>query len=99
MTTDQEMRELADKAARIVYIAPTADAGYWRLGADLETKTLMQRSLRWVPDALGRLDQVRELHRREVIAVHPGYGEEAWCPVCQEHYPCQTMRILEGEDQ
>lgn len=39
---------------------------------------------------------VRELHCREVIAVHEGHGEEAMCPRCQTHWPCKTIRALDG---
>ena len=41
--------------------------------------------------------RIEALHPREVIAVHEGYGEEAWCPECRFHYPCQTIRALEGK--
>lgn len=44
------------------------------------------------------LQQIRDLHRREVIAVHESYGEEAWCPTCHQHYPCSTIRIIEQGD-
>ncbi len=40
------------------------------------------------------IQRVRELHPREVIAVHE-VGEEAWCPTCQQHYPCPTIQALE----
>lgn len=39
---------------------------------------------------------VRELHRRLVIAVHEGHGEEAMCPRCQTHWPCKTVAALDG---
>lgn len=45
---------------------------------------------------LAAVKAVTELHVREVIAVHPGYGEEAWCPVCQEHWPCSTVSAVEA---
>lgn len=40
-----------------------------------------------------RMQRVRDLHPREVIAVHE-IGEEAWCPTCQAHYPCPTIQAL-----
>ena len=42
------------------------------------------------------IERVRAIHQREVIAVHPGIGEEAWCPACQEHWPCSTVAALDG---
>lgn len=42
------------------------------------------------------LEAVRGLHTREVIAVHEGHGEEAWCPICKEHWPCPTIKALDG---
>lgn len=50
-----------------------------------------------VPDMAEALIRVLDLHPREVIAVHEGYGEEAWCPCCREHYPCLTVRAIAGE--
>lgn len=57
-------------------------------------------------DVVLRVPQVRALskalravlaiHPREVIAVHEGYGEEAWCPRCQEHYPCPTVQAIQA---
>ena len=41
--------------------------------------------------------RIEALHPREVIAAHEGYEEEAWCPKCRSHYPCQTIRALEGK--
>lgn len=40
-------------------------------------------------------------HVREEIAVHEGFGVEARCPACREHWPCAaaTPGILQlGED-
>lgn len=45
----------------------------------------------------GIVDRVRELHPYEVIELHESHGEEAWCPECQFHYPCQTIRAMETE--
>ncbi len=54
-----------------------------------------------VPALMDEVERLRgrieALHPREVIAVHEGYGEEAWCPECQFHYPCPTIRALEGK--
>ena len=47
-------------------------------------------------DALAaKVERVRALHRREVIAVHE-FGPEAWCPTCELHYPCPTIRAIDG---
>ena len=45
---------------------------------------------------LAAVKAVTELHPREVIAVHEGYGEEAVCPECQLHYPCPTVSAVEA---
>ena len=54
-----------------------------------------------IPALIAEVERLRgrieALHPREVIAVHEGYGEEAWCPECRFHYPCQTIRALEGK--
>ncbi|WP_062077726.1 hypothetical protein [Demequina globuliformis] len=34
------------------------------------------------------LAAIQGRHQREVIAVHESHGEEAWCPQCEEHWPC-----------
>ena len=47
-------------------------------------------------EASAAIERVRAIHKREVIAVHPGVGEEAWCPACQEHWPCSTTTALDG---
>lgn len=47
-------------------------------------------------EASAAIGRVRAIHKREVIAVHPGIGEEAWCPACQEHWPCSTTTALDG---
>lgn len=39
---------------------------------------------------------VDERHVREVIAVHEGYGEEAWCLSCKEHWPCEVRRLRDA---
>ena len=50
-------------------------------------------------DALAaKVERVRELHQREVIAVHFEFGPEAWCPTCELHYPCPTARVLDGAE-
>lgn len=47
-------------------------------------------------DALAaKVERVRALHQREVIAVHE-FGPEAWCPTCELHYPCPTIRAIDG---
>lgn len=49
-------------------------------------------------DALAAgVERVRALHQREVIAVHE-FGPEAWCPTCELHYPCPTIRALGGAE-
>ena len=49
-------------------------------------------------DALAaKVERVRALHQREVIAVHE-FGPEAWCPTCELHYPCPTARVLDGAE-
>jgi len=32
-------------------------------------------------------------HYREVVAVHEGHGEEAWCPTCEERWPCCNATV------
>ena len=50
-------------------------------------------------DALAaKVERVRALHQREVIAVHFEFGPEAWCPTCELHYPCPTARALDEEN-
>ena len=49
-------------------------------------------------DALAaKVERVRALHQREVIAVHE-FGPEVWCPTCELHYPCPTARALDEEN-
>ena len=49
-------------------------------------------------DALAaKVERVRALHQREVIAVHE-FGPEAWCPTCELHYPCPTIRAITDPD-
>ncbi len=43
-------------------------------------------------DLTKELAAIQERHPREVIAVHESHGEEAWCPRCQEHWPCDAAR-------
>ena len=51
-------------------------------------------------DALAaKVERVRALHQREVIAVHFEFGPEAWCPTCELHYPCPTIRALNEESK
>jgi len=40
------------------------------------------------------IERAKALHIREVIAVHEGYGEEAWCPNCRVHWPCEDYAAL-----
>lgn len=63
-----------------------------RLVAKLYGKATAERDA-----ALAREAKVRELHMEEVIAVHESYGPERWCPRCQEHYPCPTIRALDAD--
>jgi len=44
-----------------------------------------------------KLDAVRALHPREVIAVHE-FGPEALCPTCELHYPCPTIRAIDATE-
>lgn len=46
--------------------------------------------------AVDAVERVLALHDREVIAVHEGHGEEAWCPECRVHWPCPTAKAVEG---
>lgn len=46
-------------------------------------------------DTTDLIRAVDERHVREVIAVHEG-GEEAWCPVCSEHWPCEVRRVRDA---
>ena len=43
---------------------------------------------------IAALEAVGALHVREVLAVHEGYGVEAWCPPCREHWPCPTIAAI-----
>ena len=44
-----------------------------------------------------KVERVRALHQREVIAVHE-FGPEAWCPTCELHYPCPTACAIDGAE-
>ena len=63
-----------------------------RLADALESATRVPGQV----EASAAVERVRAIHKREVIAVHPGIGEEAWCPACQEHWPCSTVAALDG---
>lgn len=43
------------------------------------------------------IQRVRDLHVRETLAVHEGYGPEAWCNHCREYWPCRDIQALEGD--
>ena len=45
-----------------------------------------------------KVERVRALHPREVFAVHE-FVSEAWCPTCEAHYPCETVRAMDEEPQ
>jgi hypothetical protein len=52
-----------------------------------------------VREQQSRLNAVAALHVREVLAVHEGYGEEAWCPACGEHWPCETIAAITDPEE
>lgn len=66
-----------------------------RLMQDMKTVNEVTRNT--VNGYRATLQRVRELHAREVIAVHES-GPETWCPTCQQHYPCSTIQAL-GDTQ
>src|SRR5690606_33392747 len=41
------------------------------------------------------IQRIRDMHPREAIATHEGYGVEGWCPNCRLHYPCPAIQALE----
>ena len=45
---------------------------------------------------LAAVKAVTEMHRREVIAVHEGHGEEATCTECGHYWPCPTVSAVEA---
>ena len=45
---------------------------------------------------LAAVKAVTKLHRREVIAVHEGHGEEATCTECGHYWPCPTVSAVEA---
>ena len=47
-------------------------------------------------DALAAIERVRALHVPQVVAVHES-GPETWCPECGAHYPCPTIRAIDGD--
>lgn len=48
-----------------------------------------------VPALVAALAATLRVHQREVLAVDEGYTGEAWCPACAEHYPCETVAVIE----
>lgn len=46
-----------------------------------------ERRIEWIEAGLARL------HARELAGLPSHY----WCALCRTDWPCQTMRILEGE--
>lgn len=47
----------------------------------------------WVPDAIRRIEAVRELHWGDVsVGVHAHV-----CAECRQEYPCPTIRALDGD--
>jgi len=59
-----------------------------RARTDIPTLLAMVREQR------AAIERVKALHVREVLAVHEGYGEEAWCPNCRVHWPCEDYAAL-----
>ena len=96
------MTELNEYLAAWEPVSPSLQGVAEALGINLDDP-VEQAALalhRRVRELENTVTRVRKLHQREVIAVHEGYGEEAWCPVCHQHWPCLTIRILdEGDDQ
>ena len=83
------LRELAEKAAGEPI--PFDDFDLYAEVVDGALDAAAER------DALAaKVERVRALHQREVIAVHE-FGPEAWCPTCELHYPCPTIRALNEE--
>lgn len=89
-----------DAAHIVAFDPPTVLA----LIAELEHERKgLTQAIEWVAQEKARAEAaeakiaaVRELHRRLVIAVHEGHGEEAMCPRCQTHWPCKTVAALDG---
>ena len=94
MTSDQEMQELADGANDDIGIQYSLSADEWLLTCDKPTMQMLRHSCEWVPDALARLDQIRELHKPGRVNIPDWKG--LYCILCREPYPCPTVRILEG---
>ena len=80
---------LADIEARL-----TADENEYSGGFVDQSVRDRRYLLAFVREQQARLDAVAALHFREVLAVHEGYGEEAWCPVCSERWPCETIAAI-----
>lgn len=65
------------------------DSQMWEDGTKADRELLAA-----APKLLAALEAVESLHVREVLAVHEGYGVEAWCPPCREHWPCPTVAAI-----
>lgn len=93
--TDEELRKLVSDTKGLV-----ADELFFKDDAELITglSDAVLALLDRVGTAEQALQRVRELHQYEVIGVHEGYGEEIWCPTCKHHWPCPTIKALEGDE-
>lgn len=104
MTSDQTMRALADAATQgpwdvtdvpRVYAPCTEDGSLEPLGdfdhyADAE---FIAAAREWVPDAIRRIERVRELHWGDAsVGIHAHI-----CAECRQEYPCPTIRALDGD--
>lgn len=124
MTTDQEMRELADAATqgpwdayrpyeayRIYELCSTTEQGLnetlaevsgYNASADAE---FIAACRQWVPDAIRRIEAVREIHQpiKALNTRYPGGKLTQVCTGCGQddgnwnQWPCPTIRALDGD--
>ena len=111
---DKEMRDIESKATKGPWEANTSEQTmsdtqeYWfRSGfnAPKVFNAVMPRSdadfitvaRKWVPDALDKFDKIRELHRPQSPSCFDTDGVNI-CRECRYDYPCDTIRILDGDE-
>jgi len=91
--------DTAEAALSAIETRLTADENEYDGGVVDQSVRDRRYLLALVREQQSRLDAVAALHVREVLAVHEGYGEEAWCPVCGEHWPCETIAAITDPEE
>ena len=106
MTSDQEMRDLADRANDNIGIQYSLLSDEWLLTCDKPTMQMLRKAVEWVPEALDRLDKIQELHRVAYDCANSIHNNpEAQCPECVAFcwecggiYPCLTIQLLDRSE-